>query len=325
METVCCYGSLIKKMSRILTIDNLCVSYGSTPVLRGVSLSVDSGEILGVVGESGSGKSTTIYAALGILGSGGKIENGTICYKQSNLMEQKKEVLRGLRGKEMALIAQNPQEAFYPVRKIGSQLKDLVKSHGGLSYREAEERMLSAMEKMNLRDGKKLLKSYPFELSGGMSQRVSIAMATVFRPQLLFADEPTSALDAAIQKQVADELLAIRRESGTAIFLVSHNMGVISYMADRIAVMYHGLVLEYGKKEEVIRDPIHPYTKNLILAVPSMKRKAPRGIRITEGEKELQGCPYQRSCPCAETHCFTEMPELAEIKPGHCVRCSKAE
>ena len=311
-------------MSRILTIDQLKVSYGNTPVLRGVSVSVDSGEILGIVGESGSGKSTTIYGAMGILGSGGRVTGGSVRYKETELLTQRKEALRRLRGKEIALIAQNPHDAFYPVKKIGSQLKDMVRSHGGLTVQAAEERLLSSMEKMSLKDGKGLLKSYAFELSGGMAQRVSIAMAMVFRPQLLFADEPTSALDVAVQKQVADELLKIREESGTAIYLVSHNMGVISYMADQIAVMYHGLVVEYGTKEAVIRRPRHPYTENLIRAVPSMKKPAPKGIRIVEESVRSTGCPYQKSCPIAGKECSAELPGLRETEPGHFVRCRNA-
>ena len=312
-------------MSRILTIENLHVSYGNTPVLRGVSLSADSGEILGIVGESGSGKSTMIYGALGILGTGGRVTGGTVRYKQTELLKMKKEELRKLRGKEIALIAQNPHDSFYPVKKIRSQIKDLVRSHKDLTYSEAEERMLRAVETMSLKDGKKILDHYAFELSGGMAQRMSIAMAMVFHPQLLFADEPTSALDVAVQKQVADELLRIREESGMSLLLVSHNMGVISYMSDRIAVMYHGSVMEYGPREAVINRPMHPYTRNLIRAVPSMKRPAPKGIRVSEKEEqERPGCPYQASCPQAGTSCRGKMPGFIETEPGHLVRCWKA-
>lgn len=175
-------------MNELLKIDHLNVAYGDSPILRGVSMSVNPGEILGVVGESGSGKSTTVYATLGILGKGGHVTEGSVRYGEKELLELSREEMRRLRGSDISLIAQNPVESFHPIRKIGSQLRELVKCHGDISYKEAEEQMLEIMSKINLKDGKRLLNSYAFELSGGMCQRVSIAMSMVLKPKLLLAD-----------------------------------------------------------------------------------------------------------------------------------------
>ncbi|MDI9241647.1 ABC transporter ATP-binding protein [Fusibacillus kribbianus] len=308
-------------MKKLFSIENMDVCYGDSPVLRGVSMSVDKGEILGIVGESGSGKSTTIYASLGILGKGGRVTGGSIRYEDRELLKLSEEEMRRLRGKEISLIAQNPVESFHPIRKIRSQLKELIKCHGGLSFQEAEEQMLAIMEKINLKDGKRILNSYAFEMSGGMCQRVSIAMAMVLSPMLLFADEPTSALDVTVQKQVVGELLKLREDFGTAVFLVSHNMGVISHMADTVAVMYGGMVLEYGKKDLVIRNALHPYTKNLIQAVPSMDKPAPKGVLSAACDRSAPGCPYRNGCSCKKEQCEELMPGLQEAEPGHFVRC----
>ncbi len=259
-------------MSELLSIDNLYVNYGDSPILRGVSIKANSGEIIGIVGESGSGKSTSIYSTLGILSKEGKITSGDIFYNGNSLLNLSKERLRSLRGSEISLIAQNPIQSFHPVKKIRSQLFELAKSHGIRDTQALEDQMIKIMEKINLKDGKRILGSYAFELSGGMCQRVSIAMAMVMNPKLLFGDEPTSALDVTVQKSVVDELLRLRDEYGTTMVIVSHNMGVISYMADRIYVMYAGVIVESGSNDQVMCRPVHPYTKRLIQAVPSMKK-----------------------------------------------------
>lgn len=308
-------------MDKLLSVQDLHVCYKSAPVLRGVSMDVRPGEILGVVGESGSGKSTTIYAALGILGNGGVISHGSIRYKDAELSAMPVETLRKLRGSRLALIAQNPMQSFHPMRKIKSQLHELVRCHGGISCLEAEERMLALLERMKLPDGKRLLDSYAFEMSGGMCQRASIAMAMVLQPELLFADEPTSALDVTVQAQVVEELMHIRGDFGTAIMIVSHNMGVIAHMADRIVVMYAGMVLEYGAPRTLIRTPAHPYTQNLIHAIPRLNAPAPRGVRSCAPDNGAQGCPYYAGCGKAQPECRWELPPLADMGNGHGVRC----
>lgn len=305
----------------LLSIENLNVCYGHTPVLRGVSMTVEPGEVLGVVGESGSGKSTAIYAALGILGTGGAITGGSIHYGGQELSALPSEDLRRLRGKELALIAQHPMASFHPTRRLKSQLRELVRNHGGMTYQEAEERMLALLSGMNLPHGKGILNRYALELSGGMCQRVSIAMAMVLRPKLLFADEPTSALDVTVQAQVVQELRRIQEESGTGMMIVSHNMGLIAHMADRIVVMYGGLVLEYGTPTQLLRHPAHPYTQNLIRAIPRLHAPAPRGIRTCPPDRRAQGCPFHGGCRVGSPGCLEGLSSPEEREAGHGSRC----
>lgn len=305
----------------ILTIRNLDVDYGDEPILRDVSMDIHPGEIVGVVGESGSGKSTTIYAALGILGEGGRVSSGEILYDGRDLLNMKRDEIRGLRGRELSLIAQDPIASFHPIRKIRSELFELVRAHGSMSTKEAEEAMLKAMEAISLTDGKRILSRYAFELSGGMCQRTSIAMAMVLKPRILFADEPTSALDVTVQKQVCDEMMKIRDMSGTAIFMVSHNMGVISYMSDKVYVMLSGRVMESGSRDDIINHTAHPYTKRLISVIPRMNKAVPRGVSARQTDRKSLGCPYYVGCEICSDRCRNEVPPLKEISPGHFVRC----
>lgn len=308
-------------MNELLTIEKLDVEYGDARILRAVSLSVGEGEIVGVVGESGSGKSTTIYATLGILGKNGRVAGGDIRYAGQSLSDMTSEQLRRLRGSEIALIAQNPLDSFHPIRRIRSQVHDLARCHDGVSTKEAEDRMLEIMEKIRLPDGERILNSYAFEMSGGQCQRASIALAMVMRPRLLLADEPTSALDVTVQKQVAEELMQLRKEYGTAILIVSHNMGVISYMADRVVVMYAGMVLEYGDKTAVIQRAAHPYTQNLIRAIPGMDKPAPRGVKAIEVDRKTPGCPYAGACHKRTELCRKQLPDFTLTEKEHYVRC----
>lgn len=310
-------------MEPILTIRNLDVDYGKAPILRDVSVDVCPREIVGVVGESGSGKSTTIYATMGILGRGGRVSSGEILYKGRDLLTMKSEEIRGLRGSELSLIAQDPLASFHPIRKIRSELFELVKAHGTMSTKEAEEAMLKAMEAISLNDGKRILSHYAFELSGGMCQRTSIAMAMVLKPKILFADEPTSALDVTVQKQVCDEMMNIRDMNDTAIFMVSHNMGVISHMADKIYVMLSGRVMESGSRDDVIGNTAHPYTKKLISVIPRMNKPVPRGVSTRQPDRKTAGCPYMGGCEMCCDQCQKEVPSLKEISPGHFVRCCR--
>ena len=308
-------------MNELLWIKDLDVAYGDEPILRGVSLTVGKSEIVGVVGESGSGKSTVLYAALGILGKNGRVTGGELRYDGKDLLAMNREELRRLRGSEISLIAQNPMDSFHPIRKVRSQLRELAACHEGISPQEAEERILETMAKINLPDGKRILNSYAFEMSGGMCQRASIALSMVMRPKLLLADEPTSALDVTVQKQVVEELMKVRDSYGTAILIVSHNMGVISYMADSVVVMYAGMVLEYGDKAAVIRHALHPYTQNLIRAIPSMDKPAPRGVKAIEVDRRTPGCPYAAACSDCTEQCRKALPPFTQAETGHFVRC----
>lgn len=257
---------------RLLDIQHMEVSYNGRPAVRDVSLQMEPGEILGIVGESGSGKSTVIKAAMGLLGKGGAVTKGDVYYKDKNVLDAGAEELRKMRGPAMGMIFQNTEAALCPIRTIEDQLYESVSQHEKASRQEVRGRALELFEKMRLTDGQRILESYPFELSGGMNQRVGIMMAMVLRPDLLFADEPTSALDVTVQAQVVREMMKMRKIYGTGIVIVTHNIGVVEYMADTIAVMCQGRLVEYGKKEDVIAHPREDYTKKLLGAVLRIRR-----------------------------------------------------
>lgn len=256
----------------LLDLQHVEISYNGTPAVHDVSFQMCPGEILGIVGESGSGKSTVIKAAMGLLGNSGAVTGGNIFYKGMNVVDAKGEELRKLRGPEMGIIFQNTGASLCPIRSIEDQLYESVLQHEKVSRDEVRARALELFEKMKLMDGERILKSYPFELSGGMNQRVGIMMAMVLKPDLLFADEPTSALDVTVQAQVVREMVRMRELFGTGIALVTHNIGIVEFMADKVAVMYQGRLVEYGTKEEVIYHPQEAYTKKLIGAVLRINR-----------------------------------------------------
>ena len=256
----------------LLDVRHVEISYNGRPAVQDVSFQVESGEILGIVGESGSGKSTLIKAAMGLLGIGGAVTKGDIYYNGRNVIDAKPDEIRRMRGPAMDMIFQDTGASLCPVRSIGDQLYESVNQHEKASREEVRQRALDLFEKMRLPDGDRILNSYPFELSGGMNQRVGILMAMVLRPKLLFADEPTSALDVTVQAQVVREMMQMREAYGTGIVIVTHNIGVVEYMADNIAVMYRGNLVEYGKKEDVIYHPREDYTKRLIGSVLRVNR-----------------------------------------------------
>lgn len=256
----------------ILAVENLQVCYTGKPVLEDINLTIEPGQILGIVGESGSGKSTLIKAAMGLLGNDGAVTRGDILYKNQNVTGLKGDELRRLRGPEMGMIFQNTGASLCPIRTIEDQLREAVLQHEKISKQEIKDRAMDLFEKMKLPDGERILKSYPFELSGGMNQRVGIMMAMILRPSLLFGDEPTSALDVTVQAQVVREMMKMRELFGTTIAIVTHNIGVVEYMADKVAVMYQGRLVEYGDTKEVIHHPQEAYTRKLIDAVLRIHR-----------------------------------------------------
>lgn len=269
----------------LLDIQNLEVSYGGKPVIQDISFQMQPGEILGIVGESGSGKSTILKAAMGLLGTGGTVTKGDIYYKGKNVTEAKPGELRDLRGPEMGMIFQNTGASLCPIRSIEDQLFEAVQQHENATRQEIRERALELFETLRLPHGERILKSYPFELSGGMNQRVGIVLAMVLKPALLLADEPTSALDVTVQAQVVKEMLKIRETYGTAIAIVTHNIGVVEHMADKVAVMYQGRLVEYGEAKEVLYSPREAYTRQLIGAVLRLNRKSSRE-GLQEGQRK---------------------------------------
>ena len=260
-------------MEELLRYDQVDIMYDGVPAVRNVSFSLKEGQILGIVGESGSGKSTLIKAAMGLLGAGGMVTRGDIWYKGKNLPDLSARERRRWNGPELGFIFQSAGSSFCPIRTIGTQLYEIMKEHGRISREEFQKQAQNLLEKLGFSDPLRILKSYPFELSGGMQQRVGIAAAMLLQPKLLFADEPTSALDVSVQKQVVEEMLMVRRTFGTAIVLVSHNIGVIGAMADQVLVLKNGETAEYGEAGRILTDPQAEYTKELLAAVPRLGRK----------------------------------------------------
>ncbi len=259
-------------MEALLQYNHVDISYLGQPVIRDVSFSLHSGEILGIVGESGSGKSTLIKAAMGLLGCEGQVTRGDIWFKGKNLPELLPKELRKLCGPELGYIFQSSGSAFCPIRTVGAQLFETMKEHEKISRKDFEAQALELLSKLGFDSGKRILESYPFELSGGMQQRIGIAAAMLLNPSVLFADEPTSALDVTIQKQVVEEMLMVRETFGTAIVLVTHNLGVIGAMTDRVLVLENGRCVECGSTRQVLSQPRADYTKALLAAVPRLRR-----------------------------------------------------
>ena len=259
-------------MESLLKLEHVTICYNGEPVVHDVDLELNKGEILGVVGESGSGKSTIIKAIMGLLGNEGTVTEGDIWYKGKNIVDMPEKELRRLLGPEIAMVFQDSGAALCPIRTVGDQIYESMREHERISRKECAERAVRMMAKIGLKDGERVLQSYPFELSGGMNQRVGIVLAMVLRPRLLLADEPTSALDVTVQAQVIREMLKLRELYGTGIVIVTHNIGVVNYMADHIAVMHQGKLVEYGTKEQILNDPQDVYTKKLISSVLRLKR-----------------------------------------------------
>ena len=257
-------------MKELLRIDRLTAGYGGTTVIEDISLRLGAGEVLGIVGESGSGKSTLLKAIAQIRGLSTEIQSGSVSFDTKNLAVLSEGEQRRLRGEEIAMVFQYAGASLNPTRRIGTQLVETMRAHTDLSREEIYARATEVFGGMGFTEPRRILSAYPFELSGGMAQRAAIALAVILRPQLLLADEPTSALDATIQLQVLDELRALKERTGTAILLITHNIGVVRHIADRVVVMCKGKIVEQGNALEVLGNPQHPYTRELLAAVPKM-------------------------------------------------------
>lgn len=257
----------------LLRFDKVDISYLGETAVKQLSFAVAPGEILGIAGESGSGKSTLLRAAMGLLGQDGLITHGTIWYKDQDITKLTERERLKLNGPELGAVFQNAGSSFCQIRTVGAQLYEMMREHRRITRREFQDKALELLSKLGFEDGLRILKSYPFELSGGMQQRVGIAAAMLLHPQIIFADEPTSALDISIQKQVTEEMLMARRSFGTAIVLISHNIGVIEAMADHVLVMRNGKAVEYGDTKQIFTNPQTDYTRKMLEAVPSLRRK----------------------------------------------------
>lgn len=308
-------------MSRLLTIDRLSVGFatrrGMVPALRDVSLSLDKGEVLGVVGESGAGKSLTGRAVLGLLEPPGQITGGAITLGETRLDTLDEETMRPIRGKRIGAVFQDPMGSLDPLMTIGDQLIETIRTHLPLNASQAKDRAAELLETVGLPGGAGRLRSHPHTLSGGMRQRVVIALALAADPDLIIADEPTTALDVSVQAQIVDLLSRLCRERHTAMILITHDMGVIAAAAQRVAVLYAGMVVEEGPVGQVLRAPRHPYTRGLMAAIP--RTGGGRGAlhQIPGSMPALgawpEGCPFHPRCEAADDRCRSALPGLDDF------------
>ncbi len=250
----------------MLSVDNLCVSYLGKEVLKNFSLQLDQGEVVALVGESGSGKSTAIRAMFSLLSHEGVITDGQISLDGASLLDVSISQWQDIRGKKIAMIFQDSGAMLNPIRKIKGQFLEYIRIHSAMTKQEAYQKASEMLLSTNLQDPERVMNAYPFQLSGGMRQRVGIAMAMTFNPKVLLADEPTSALDATTQKLIVEDMMALRDKHNTSIVIVTHNLGVAIHMADRIVVMKDGCIVEQGTSYDIVHTPQHPYTKQLLLA-----------------------------------------------------------
>lgn len=259
-------------MEPLLTYQSVEVSFHGRAVIHDVNFALHAGEILGIVGESGSGKSTLLKAAMGLLGRDGLVTRGDIWFRDKNLPDLPERELQKIRGAEIGMIFQDAGASLCPIRTIGEQIYESMSAHMEITRVQAREKALALFEKLQFKNGPRIWGSYPFELSGGMNQRAGIAIAMLMEPPVLLADEPTSALDVAVQKQAVGEMLGLREMFGTAIILVTHDIGVVSAMADTVLVLKDGRVMEYGRAGQVLGAPQDAYTRQLLAAVPKLRR-----------------------------------------------------
>ena len=254
-------------MNSLLRVEHVTISYNGKPVVQDVSFELKQGEILGIVGESGSGKSTIVKAIMGLLGEEGLVTRGDIWYKGENLTDMSEKKLRKLLGTEIGMVFQDCKAALCPVRTIGAQIHEAVSEHEKISKKEVRERAGEIMKKIGLDDSDRVLDSYPFELSGGMNQRVGICTAMIMHPNLLLADEPTSALDVTVQKQILELLIELKEKENLSFLLICHDLALVQALCDKVLVLYHGKTVEYGSPDEIIDHPKMDYTKRLIESV----------------------------------------------------------
>ena len=314
-------------MKNLLEVESLYINFktlwGVAKVLNGVSFDIREGEIFGLVGETGCGKSVTALSILRLLPPNARI-SGRILFKGENLLEKSEEELRKIRGKEISIVFQDPMTSLNPLFKIGEQMLDVIELHEGLSREKAEEHAKKLLKAVGLSDPGRILDSYPHELSGGMRQRIMIAMALSSNPSLLIADEPTTALDVTIQKQILELILDLRSKYKFSVLLITHDLGVVAGVCDRVGVMYAGNIVEIADTEELFENPLHPYTQGLLSVVPDPRMKKP--IRPLRGSvpsllNPPNGCRFHPRCDYTSKTCTTVKPELHEYSPGHFVAC----
>ncbi|NLZ33479.1 ABC transporter ATP-binding protein [Clostridium isatidis] len=317
-------------MSKLLEVNNLKTSFkthiGDVQSVRGVSFYLNKGEALGIVGESGCGKSVTMMSIMRLLPDNAVIEADSIQFDNKEISNLKEKEMQTLRGNEMAMIFQDPMTSLNPLYTIGEQLTEHLIKHKKISKKEAEEKAIEMLKLVGIPSPEKRLKQYPHEFSGGMRQRVMIAMSLICNPKLIIADEPTTALDVTIQAQILDLMKDLKNKLDTSIILITHDLGVVADLCTRINVMYGGIIVEEGTDEDIFYNPKHPYTWGLLNSVPNPKSDKKEKLKPIEGQppdllKPPVGCPFAARCKYAMKVCVDHLPPLFEISKGHKAAC----
>jgi oligopeptide transport system ATP-binding protein len=314
----------------LLSVEDLRVEFwtrrGTVHAVNGISFDIAPGETLGIVGESGCGKSVTSLALLGILPRAGRVTSGTAMFGERDLLKLSDDQLRRVRGREIAMIFQDPMTSLNPVLTIGRQIREPLQTHFDMDKKAAEKRAAELLEQVGIPSAKQRIKDYPHQFSGGMRQRAMIAMALACEPKLLIADEPTTALDVTIQAQILNVLRKLVAERGTALILITHDLGVVAGMCERVNVMYAGMFMETGNADQLFARPRHPYTLGLLQSIPRLDATRKERLHPIHGAprdmlRPPSACPFQPRCRFEVEQSSQEVPLLKEIEPGHMVAC----
>ncbi len=317
-------------MDKLLQVNELHTSFfthvGEVKAVRGATFDVEKGEAIGIVGESGCGKSVTMMSLLRLLTDTGKIKSGSAIFDGKDLVKMSNQEMLKIRGNDISMIFQDPMTSLNPVFTIENQLAEPLLRHKKLSKAQARKKIIELMQLVGIPEAEKRLHQYPHEFSGGMRQRVMIAMALTCDPKLLIADEPTTALDVTIQAQILDLMKDLKNKINTSIILITHDLGVVADICSRINVMYGGIVVESGTKRDIFYNPKHPYTAGLLASVPNPKTLAKERLKPIEGQppdllKPPAGCPFMPRCKYAMKICDTQLPQNFDISEGHKAAC----
>lgn len=319
------------KGQAVVQVEDLAIAYetrkGDVHAVRNVSFDIYRGETLGLVGESGCGKSTVAFGLIGYLGRNGKIVRGDICFQGQHMVGRSKDELRRLRGDEISMVFQDPMTSLNPVLRVGEQMMEVLTVHRGVSSREARAHCVKMLQRVYMADPETLMERYPHQISGGQQQRILIAMAMLNNPALLIMDEPTTALDVTVEAAVLDLIADLRRDFDTAILFITHNLGVIARVCERVGVMYMGEIVEMCSTNELFAHPQHPYTQGLIRCVPKLGRSKENDVlyairgRVPPPSNLPVGCTFAPRCDYARSQCQLERPQLQTFSPDHLVRC----